>query len=225
MARAGNSSISSDAKLSGTSNYSFKFLVALLAISILTNMILMVRLKMPDVWENLQFVFITPLETQNNDHIRGDNNSEITIIEYSDFQCPFCREFHQSLKNLVRERDVRWVYRHFPLETIHPMANRAAQASECASEQDRFWDYADLLFETQNPFGEAEFLNLANSASLNLDQFSQCLSSNKHESFILQQIDEGNRLKISGTPTYFINGERHTGLAEYSQLIQQIPTN
>ncbi|MBT5032766.1 MAG: DsbA family protein [Proteobacteria bacterium] len=225
MARADNSTRSDNTNSNGSSNYSVKFLVALLTISILTNMVLMVRLRMPDVWENLQFVFIKPLATQNNEHIRGNNNSEITVIEYSDFQCPFCRGFHQTLKNLVRERDVRWVYRHFPLETIHPLANRAAQASECASDQDRFWEYADLLFETQNPFGEAEFLNLAISARLNLDQFAECLGNDKYAGYVLEQIDEGNRLKISGTPTYFINGERHTGLAEYDQLLQQIPTN
>ncbi len=94
-----------------------------------------------------QKITLTPISTK--DHIRGKINAPVTIVEYSDFSCPFCKQFHPSLVRALSEYDgkVRWVYRHFPLINIHPHALSQAKAAECAGEQGKFWEYADALFE------------------------------------------------------------------------------
>ena len=97
---------------------------------------------------NEKLIKIIPVSKE--DHMRGSMNAPVTIIEYSDFSCPFCKRFHPSLQQALREYDgkVRWIYRHFPLSAIHPNALKQANASECANEQGKFWEYADMLFES-----------------------------------------------------------------------------
>jgi predicted DsbA family dithiol-disulfide isomerase len=195
------------------------FFATLAAVSILLNVFLLIRFYYPSLWNNLQTVMIPPPVANETDHVRGSKNAKVTIIEYSDFQCPFCRRLHLSMKKLIQEENVKWIYRHYPLSSIHPLAARAAEAAECAGDQGKFWEFADALFDSQKKLRSDELL-LALGTRLNLDQknFQGCLSSGKFKSRVQAQTEEGASLLIQGTPTFFINGKRKTGDLPYSEL-------
>jgi protein-disulfide isomerase/plastocyanin len=145
----------------------------------------------------------------------GDPDAPVTIVEYSDFQCPFCAEFYTdtlpSLKqNYVEEGVVNLVFRDFPLD-IHPEAQSAALAASCAGDQDKFWDYHDLLFENQADLGEESYHTWAKELDLDLLQFTECLNSGTHLAAIQQDFLDGQAAGITGTPAFFINGKLVSG--------------
>jgi|TARA_B100001971_G_scaffold203573_1_gene218640 protein-disulfide isomerase len=144
---------------------------------------------------------------ENN--VQGNFESPVTIIEFSDFQCPFCQSFHPTLQKILAEfpNQVRWVYRHFPLDQIHPQARPAAEASECAAEQGKFWEFADGLFENQSRLGESFYKELASQLGLNSNQFESCISSRKYKDKVESDYQEGIKIGVRGTPGSFINGE------------------
>ncbi|MDZ4231730.1 MAG: DsbA family protein, partial [Candidatus Pacearchaeota archaeon] len=116
------------------------------------------------------------LEVTDQDHIRGNSSAEVTIIEYSDLECPFCKQFHPTMQQVLSEYGdkVRWVYRHFPLDQIHPQARPGAEASECVAEQkgdEGFWTFADYVFDNQARIGSALFREAAGAAGANLGSF------------------------------------------------------
>src|SRR5262249_19545029 len=126
----------------------------------------------------------SPPIVRADDHIREVTGASVTVIEYSDFQCPYCAEIHQSLKKLAEASEIKWVYRNLPLTSIHPHALQAAQAAECAGQQDRFWEYADALFESQAELQASEspnmfFNELAKRIGVDETRFRSCLSSNQ----------------------------------------------
>lgn len=141
----------------------------------------------------------------DKDHILGNKDAEITIIEYSDFQCPFCSRFHPTLQQMVDDYDgkVRWVYRHFPL-SFHEEAESAAEAAECAGEQNKFWEYGDALVENQSSLGEDLYKKLATDLGLNTSQFDACRTSDKYLEKIASDAAEGAAAGITGTPGSFI---------------------
>jgi protein-disulfide isomerase len=173
------------------------------------------------------------VEINSDDHVLGDPNAPITIVEFSDFQCPFCRSFYkdtyQQIKdNYVDSGDARIIYKHFPLP-FHPAAAISAQASECASEQDLFWEMHDKIFDEQIPFGngtieygETELKKWASEIGVDTDQFNQCLDSGKYDSLVSDNEAHGTTLGVSGTPTVFINGQRIVGAQPYSVFEQII---
>jgi len=112
-----------------------------------------------------------------NGHVKGNENAPITIVEYSDFQCPYCSRFHSDMNQIMSEypNDVKWVYKHFPLDSIHPVARKAAEASECAADQDAFWEYADELYDRQSILKESELTTIAQDIKLNMGEFNECL--------------------------------------------------
>ena len=143
------------------------------------------------------------------DHIYGNPDAEVSLIEYSDFECPFCKRFHSTPKKLVEEYGgkVNWVYRHFPLGFHNPGAQKQAEASECASElggNKAFWKYADLLYERTTSNGKGFPLNnlvpLAKEIGLNEKQFKTCLESGKYTKLVQTDISEGVEAGITGTP-------------------------
>ncbi len=194
------------------------FLLSLLAISILTNVILVARLYYPNVWQDLQLALVSAPELAATDHVRGNPDAAVTVIEYSDFQCPFCAKFHVDMKALVKETDVRWIYRHYPLAAIHPLATKAAEASECAGAQNGFWAYSDALFEARGKITDAVLTDIARAMELDLDAFETCLTSGKFRARVLAQREEGASKKILGTPTFFVNGKRYGGALPYADL-------
>ncbi|MBI4256545.1 DsbA family protein [Candidatus Uhrbacteria bacterium] len=139
------------------------------------------------------------------DHIRGNVDAPITIIEYSDFQCPYCSRFHPTMLQVMEEYtdSVRWVYRHFPL-SFHPEATPAALAAECASEQGKFWEYADALFENQSSLGSEYYATLAADLGLNTTQWQDCFNTEKYNDVIEAQAQSGGAAGVSGTPGSFV---------------------
>ena len=127
----------------------------------------------------------------------------VTIVEFSDFQCPFCRKAYAVVKEVLsnHEGQVKVAYRDFPLRQIHPQAQIAAEAGRCAMEQGKFWQYHDRLFENQNKLDEH-----ATGLGLNPKQFETCLDSGKYSAQIEEDVQAGNRLGVTGTPAFFING-------------------
>jgi len=138
---------------------------------------------------------------EKNDHIRGTKDAAITIVEYSDFQCPYCQQFHETMKQVMETYagNVRWVYRHFPLESIHPNARQAALGSECAAEQGKFWEYADATFSNQSQLASG-LTDIARQAGLNAAKFETCLSSGKYDDLVDQDATEAQLAGGRGTP-------------------------
>ena len=133
-----------------------------------------------------------------DDHIKGDPKAKFTVIEYSDFECPFCARHHPTMEKLIEQNDdVNWVLRHYPLN-FHPNAQITAEASECAGDQDKFWEYGDLIFaggaKEENLVGYAEDLDLDMTA------FNDCLDSGKYTQLVKDQLKEGSESGVSGTP-------------------------
>lgn len=148
----------------------------------------------------------------NKDHIRGDKNAKVFLIEYSDFECPFCQRHNPTLQKLVEayKGKVAWVYRHYPLD-FHANAQKEAEASECAAElggNDAFWKYADKINErtTANGTGFAldKLVPLAKELGLNEAKFKDCLDSGKMAAKVAQDIQEGSTAGVSGTPANII---------------------
>lgn len=155
----------------------------------------------------------------DDDPIRGNSDAPITIIEFSDFQCPFCARFHVQtlpllLENYIDTGKVKLVYRDFPIQSIHPNAIAAAVAAECADDQGKYWQYHDKLFENQNQWNKLEtsevidmFGQYAKSLELNTELFDSCLISGKHIEEIKNDLDDGRKYGVTGTPGFFIGND------------------
>ena len=138
---------------------------------------------------------IAPVSDEN---MRGDANATISIIEYSDFECPFCARHHGTMKQIMEEvDDVNWVYRHFPLG-FHANAQKSAEASECAAEQDKFWEYTDHIYE--NGADIAKLATYAEELGLDVSAFQTCLDSDKYAQAVKDETDEGSASGVRGTP-------------------------
>jgi protein-disulfide isomerase len=158
------------------------------------------------------------------DHVRGPNDARVTLVEYGDFECPHCGRAHGVLNRIQNEMgsQLRLVFRHFPLTTIHPHAEAAALAAEAAEAQGRFWEMHDVLFEHQEALEDADLLKYAESLDLDAAKFSRSLRSREHLARVRGDILSGVRSGVNGTPTFFIDGVRHDGLPDYPQLSQAL---
>ncbi len=155
----------------------------------------------------------------DDDPIRGDPNAPISIVEFSDFQCPFCARFHiQTLPSLLEEYidqgKVNFVYRDFPIQSIHPNALPAAVAAECADEQGKYWEYHDTLFEKQSSWSRLDsesaistFSQFAQDIGLVQEQFDSCLESGKYLEEVQGDLSDGRDYQITGTPGFFIGND------------------
>lgn len=197
-----------------------KWLVGLLFVSILTNIVFAVRLHFPGVWQQLQLALITPPELTASDHIRGPDQAAITVIVYTDYQCPYCLKLNEHLKALMPSLDFRLAYRHFADPESRPLSFKAAAAAECASDQGKFWGYSDGLFQPGQPPNDERLKNLARQLELDMTAFEQCLDTEKHKDKLTHGKRQADAMKITATPTFFINGKRHIGLKPYEQLEQ-----
>lgn len=155
----------------------------------------------------------------DDDPVRGNPDAPITILEFSDFQCPFCARFYgQTLPSIKEEYidtgKVNFVYRDFPIQSIHPNALPAAVASECANEQGKYWEYHDILFEKQNSWAKLDsstlistFSQYANDLGLQGEQFDSCLETGKYLEEIQNDLNDGRSYDVTGTPGFFIGNE------------------
>ncbi|MBT6253645.1 thioredoxin domain-containing protein [Candidatus Uhrbacteria bacterium] len=164
-------------------------------------------------------------EVTEDDHVRGDlDKAKVVLVEYSDFECPFCGRHHPTMEALAEKYgdDVAWVYRHFPLTNIHPNAIPAAEASECAGDQGKFWEMADQLVVNQQNLNRATYERLAGDIGLNAGDFTECLDSGKYKSLVSQQQAGGAAAGVTGTPATFVNGSLVSGavpLAQFETII------
>jgi protein-disulfide isomerase len=200
-----------------TEIFSKKFLVVLLILSIITNGILIVRQQFPNVLAGMQVALLPAPKVLSTDHVRGKQDAKYTLIEYADFQCPFCAQFHQSMNTLMKETDIRWVYRHFPLNN-HSLARRAAEASECAGEQGKFWEYSDALFGLKDELTNETLVTVARRLGLDAPSFEKCLGAGTYTSAIAGQVESGMKMRITGTPTLYLNGTRFDGFVPLEVL-------
>jgi protein-disulfide isomerase len=147
------------------------------------------------------------------DHIRGPAEAAVTLVEYGDFQCPHCGQAHLVLNELLArfDQDVRLVFRHFPLTQIHPDAQRAAEASEAAGAQGRFWEMHDALFENQDALDLESIAEYAQEIGLDMTEFVRDLAAGVYTERVREDFLSGVRSGVNGTPTFFINGNRHDG--------------
>lgn len=144
-----------------------------------------------------------------DDPILGPADAPITIVEFADFQCPYCvRHFEQTYPLLVEQYgdQVRFVFKNFPLNSIHPDADPAAQAAECAREQGMFWEYHDLLFGGTLGLGQAAYEGYAEQLGLDVAALNACLEEGRYAEAVNQDLALGQELGVSSTPTFFING-------------------
>jgi len=160
-----------------------------------------------------------------SDWVKGNSESKIVLVEYSDFQCPACGAYHPVVQQLVREfgNDVAFVYRHFPLRQIHPNADLAARAAEAAGVQGKFWEMHDLLFENQKEWSDQKnaidsFVKYAESLGLNGEQFKSDIDSKEVKQKVNEDYNGGISLKISGTPTFFLNGKKLQNPRNYEEF-------
>jgi protein-disulfide isomerase/Skp family chaperone for outer membrane proteins len=155
---------------------------------------------------------------------RGPVAAPVTIVEFSDFECPYCSGLYPTLKRIEAnyKEKIRIVYRQFPLNNIHPRAQKAAEASLCANDQDKFWQFHDALFADQRNLTVEDLKAKAASLSLNGSTFASCLDSGKHAAAVRDSITEGSKLGIDGTPAMFINGRFLGGNQPYDAIAKII---
>lgn len=168
----------------------------------------------------------------DDDPAIGDAGAKVTIIEFSDFQCPFCGRFYEQTlpqikDNYVKTGKARLVYRDFPLDSIHPEAIPGALAAGCANEQGKFWEYHDKIFGNQQSMNGASYKAWAAELGLNTEQFSQCYDSKKYQSEVEKDFNDGTAAGVSGTPTFYIGSPQKgyqeiVGAQPYSVIKQAI---
>jgi Na+/H+ antiporter NhaA len=153
------------------------------------------------------------------DHIRGPAKAPITVVEYADFECPYCGQAEPVVRELLRDfGDVRYVWRHLPLNEVHPRAQAAAEAAEAAALQGKFWEMHDLLFEHQDTLSPRDLIGYADSLDLDIQQFMHDLREHAGAARIASDIDSADLSSVSGTPSFFINGIRHYGAYDIDSL-------
>ncbi len=158
--------------------------------------------------------------------IKGDENAPVTIVEFSDYECPFCARFYVQTYGQIEEEyintgKVKLVYRDFPL-SIHPNAQKAAEAAECAGEQGKYYEMHDLLFENGASGGVDSYKAYAGQIGLNLADFNNCLDSGAMASEVQKDFQEGQQYGVQGTPAFFINGKLISGAQPYNVFKQEI---
>lgn len=153
-----------------------------------------------------------------DDHIRGSSDAKITILEYSDLECPFCKQFHATLQQALEEypNDVRWVYRHFPLVQLHSKAPAEANAAECAGEQGKFWEFIDIIFDVtpaNDGLNLAQLPEYAGQAGVaNIAQFQDCVDSNMYAEKVDADVADAQAAGGRGTPYSVIIGPNGTSV-------------
>lgn len=155
---------------------------------------------------------------------KGPADAPVTIVEFSDFECPYCARVGSTL-NQVMERfgdQVRLVFRHYPLTNIHKRAQDAAEASLCAAEQGKFWEMHDAMFADQKNLGVEQLKTIAKSIGLDAAEFDQCLDSNRQAAAVIADVRDALKAGVTGTPAFFVNGRPLTGAVAFERLAEII---
>ncbi len=202
------------------------FLVVFSLLSICLNVILVLHINHPSMWREFRLSLHHPPAISSSDHVRGSANAPVTIIEYADYQCPYCRQLHFTLQTAASEGKIRWVYRDYPL-SMHEFAFREAEAAQCAGAQGKYWEFADALYANQPEIASSQAIDqelnsLSQKIHADPDALMQCVNSARFRAVVQDEAIEGDKLQIAATPTIFINNKRHEGSVSYSELMQLI---
>jgi len=202
-------------------------LAAALCSALLARLVSTAIRRLPDELRTRQFArtaeaivdLAAPVEPER-DHIRGSDDAPVTLVEYGDFECPFCGQAEPIVRELLNEfgHDVRYVFRHLPLSDVHPHAELAAEAAEAADEQGAFWPMHDLLFEHQDALEPKNLMSYAEELGLDVDRFTEELRRHEHAGRIASDVEDADMSGVSGTPTFFVNGLRHQGAYDIDTL-------
>lgn len=162
------------------------------------------------------------LAERPGDYVFGNPDAPVTITEFGDFECPFCAQFHivtrpQIIDKYVKTGQVKLLWRHFPLTAIHKQAEPTSVAAECAGEQGKFWQYHDIVFETKK-FDNASLAAHAGTINLNIENFKSCIDSDKYLEKVRSETNLGLQAGVSGTPSFFVNGELIVGAVPLSSF-------
>jgi protein-disulfide isomerase len=155
------------------------------------------------------------------DHIQGSADAPVTLVEYGDYECPYCGAAYPIVKEVqARMGDrLRFVFRNFPITTSHPHAEQAAEAAEAAAAQDSFWEMHDALYENQNRLRDEDLRAYAEELGLDVERFAGELGEHVHEARVHEDFLSGVRSGVNGTPTFYINGVRHDDSYELETLL------
>ena len=154
------------------------------------------------------------------DHLRGPYEAPVTLVEYGDFECPYCGQAEGVIRELLDSfgDELCYVWRHLPLNDVHPRAQLAAEASEAAAAQDRFWEYYDALLAHQDALSPPELGRGAEALGLDLERFWEDLRRHEHAQHVAEDVASADSSGVTGTPTFFINGRRHYGAYDAATL-------
>jgi Na+/H+ antiporter NhaA len=153
------------------------------------------------------------------DHVRGPQEAPVTVVEYGDFECPYCGQAEPAVRELLRDfGDVRYVWRHLPLTDVHPDAQLAAEAAEAAGRQGKFWEMHDLLLDHQDALQPRDLIGHAASLGLDTGRFAADLRKHTGAAHVSEDVDSADLSNVSGTPTFFVNGRRHYGAYDIQTL-------
>jgi Na+/H+ antiporter NhaA len=157
------------------------------------------------------------------DHIRGPEEALVTLVEYGDFECPYCGQAEPVIRELLADYgEVRYVWRHLPLTDVHVHAQLAAEAAEAAAEQDAFWEMHDLLFQHQDALRRSDLEGYARELGLDVDLFDEALRTHRDAARVADDVDSADLSGVSGTPTFFVNGRRHYGAYDIAGLTASV---
>ncbi|MGC2442646.1 DsbA family protein [Candidatus Binatus sp.] len=159
-----------------------------------------------------------------NDHVQGPAKAPVTLVEYGDYQCPYCGEAYPIVKALQKRlgEQVRFVFRNFPLAEAHPHAEHAAEAAEAAAAQGKFWEMHDLLYENQAALEDEDLVRYAKLLHLDVPRFVKEMEAHAYAERVRADFSSGVRSGVNGTPTFFINGARHDGPFDLGSLLAAI---
>jgi Na+/H+ antiporter NhaA len=160
----------------------------------------------------------------DRDHIRGPDDAPVTLVEYGDFECSYCGQAERVIRELLASHgdDVRYVWRHLPLNDVHPSAQLAAEASEAAAAQGKFWEMYDILLNHQSELGPRDLSRYASELGLDVERVRDELRRREHASRISEDVASADESGVSGTPTFFINGRRHYGAYDIDALTDEV---
>ncbi len=160
----------------------------------------------------------------NDDHIQGGKNAIITLVEYGDYECPYCGQAYPIIKQVQKYygSKLRFVFRNFPLTEIHPLANPAAQVAEYAGAEGQFWEMHDLIYENQSNLSIELLFALAESLNLSPVKLKEILTNRTFDHKIQKDFIGGIKSGVNGTPTIYINDARYSGLVEFQDLVSAI---
>ena len=159
--------------------------------------------------------------SEDRDHLRGPTDAAVTLVEYGDYECPYSGAAYPIVKQIQARMGgrLRFVFRNFPVASVHPHAERAAEAAEAAGAQGKFWEMHDRLFRSQPRLGDEFLSSYAERLGLDVDRFHKELSEHTYAGRIREDLASGDRSGVPGTPTFFINGVRHGGSFDFEILL------